>query len=384
MHELHAGGRQQALGKIAAPIAVRRLAQIDSREIKEVEAEEDHRHVLVGRGDLALGLQLGAVLKRREGRFDVRVKGHQLAVQDHACRVLPPQLGGKPRELGRKLESFPRTQLDPVLVDEGEHPIAVELGLPYPVCAIEGDVTRFGEHGGERGRHRFELARGNEPRGGNAVRRDDLEVRDRQPGEHRAVLRGDIDDSGGSGEPVLVLDQKPLLLVLGAHQCEGALQLLAAQQDAQLAFFEAFHHFALRLPTVVEPGLAAFVGRVDAAIPDDHFAGAVLPGWNHALERGIVIRVIFDVHGKALFTRIERRALGNRPRLQDAFAFEPEVIVQLPGGMLLDDEQQRPAPGRGQRRRRLGCGRKGALGGIFGEIVFRHAGILGTKRGMHT
>ena len=60
--------------------------------------------MLVGRGDLALGLQLGAVLKRREGRFDVRVEGHQLAVQDHACRVLPPQLGGKPRPI----ETFAR------------------------------------------------------------------------------------------------------------------------------------------------------------------------------------------------------------------------------------------------------------------------------------
>ena len=93
----------------------------------------------------------------------------------------------------------------------------------------------------------------------------------------------------------------------------------------------------------MEPSLAAFVGRVDAAIPDNHFARAVLPGWNHALERGIVIRVILDVHGEPLFTRIERRTLGNRPGLEDAFAFEPEVIVQLPGCMLLDDEQQRPA-----------------------------------------
>ena len=102
-------------------------------------------------------------MKRREGRFDVCVERHQLAVQDHASRILPAQLGGKPRELGRKLESLPRTQLDPVLVDERKYPIAVELGLPYPVRAIEGDVARFGEHRGERGRHRFELARWNEP-----------------------------------------------------------------------------------------------------------------------------------------------------------------------------------------------------------------------------
>ena len=93
----------------------------------------------------------------------------------------------------------------------------------------------------------------------------------------------------------------------------------------------------------MKPGRAAFVGRIDPAIPDDHFARAVLPRWNHAFERGIVVRVILGLHGEALFARIERRAPGNRPGLENAFAFEAEVVVQLPGGVLLDDEQQRPA-----------------------------------------
>ena len=53
--------------------------------------------------------------------------------------------------------------------------------------------------------------------------------------------------------------------------------------------------------------------------------------------------MILDLHGEALFVTIERRALGNGPRLEDAVAFEPEVVVQTRGGMLLDDEEQRPA-----------------------------------------
>ena len=106
------------------------------------------------------------------------------------------------------------------------------LGSHIQSGAIEAGVAGLGEHRGERGGHRLDLARGHELRGRNPVRGDDLEVLDRHSGEDRAVLRGDIH---GSREPVLVLDQQPLLPVLGAHQGEGAFQLLAAQEDAQLA-----------------------------------------------------------------------------------------------------------------------------------------------------
>ena len=138
-------------------------------------------------------------------------------------------------------------------------------------------------------------------------------------------LRGDV---AGRREPVLVLDQQPLLRFLGAHQREGALQLLAAQQEAQLALRQAFADLALGLRAIVEPGRAAFVGRIDAAVPDDHLAGAVLPGGNHAFERGIVVRMVLDLHGEPLFVTIERRTLGHGPGLEDAVAFEPEVVVQ--------------------------------------------------------
>ena len=110
-----------------------------------------------------------------------------------------------------------------------------------------------------------------------------------------------------------------------------------------LPFSMPLADLALRLRAIVEPRRAALVGRIDAAVPDDHFARAVLPGRNHALERRVVVGVILDVHGEALFVTIERRALGHGPGQEDAVAFEPEVVVQPRGGMLLDDEQQRPA-----------------------------------------
>ncbi len=85
------------------------------------------------------------------------------------------------------------------------------------------------------------------------------------------------------------------------------------KQDAELAFRDAFAHLALGACAIVEPGRAALVGRIDAAIPDDHLARAVLLRRNHAFERGIVVGMILDVHGEALFGAIERRPFGNRP-----------------------------------------------------------------------
>ena len=98
---------------------------------------------------------------------------------------------------------------------------------------------------------------------------------------------------------------------------------------------------ALGLRAIVEVRHAAFVGRVDAAIPDDHFARAVLPGGNDAFERPVVVRVVLHVHGQALFVTIEGRTLGHGPGQQHPIAFEPEVVVQPRGRVLLDDEQQR-------------------------------------------
>src|SRR4030095_11717688 len=123
------------------------------------------------------------------------------------------------------------------------------------------------------------------------------------------ILRGDIDRRR---EAVLVLQHEPLLLVLGAHQRERAFELFSAQLDAHLAFLHALPDLALRPRAIVEPRRAAFVGRVDAAVPDDHFACAILAGWNHAFERAVVERALLHMHGHALFGTIERRTLAER------------------------------------------------------------------------
>jgi hypothetical protein len=51
--------------------------------------------------------------------------------------------------------------------------------------------------------------------------------------------------------------------------------------------------------------------------------------------------MIFDVHGKALISRIERRAFRHRPRQQHAIPLQPQVVVQVRRQVLLDTEEER-------------------------------------------
>jgi len=59
---------------------------------------------------------------------------------------------------------------------------------------------------------------------------------------------------------------------------------------------------------------------------------------NSPFEVAVVERVIFDLDGEALIMRIDRRTLGDGPRLQSAVKFEPEIIVKARGGVFLDYE----------------------------------------------
>ena len=98
----------------------------------------------------------------------------------------------------------------------------------------------------------------------------------------------------------------------------------------------------------------SFVGAVDAAIPDDDLAGAVLAFRDHAFERAVVVRVILGHHRQAFVVAVQRRSFRHCPGLQHAVAFEPEVVMQPSRRMLLHDEKQqarrpnRRLPGRAQ------------------------------------
>ena len=364
VHKLRERRRQQALCEIPSPVRVGPPAQIDPREVKEIEAIEDDWDVLVGCGDFPVRLQLNAILQRAERRLAARIERHDFSVEDHAADGLITQLRAQSGKYRGELQASPGTQLHACFVDEGEHPIAVKLGFPHPVRVVERSVAQFGLHRCELCRHGFEFPRRNESGCGNAMHRMCLEILHRHPAEHGAILRGDV---GLLRVTILVLDEEPVLLVRATDERKRAFHLFAAEQETELALVETFPDPPLGLGPIVEPELVSFVWRIDAAIPDDHLTRAVLPWRDDALERPVVVRVIFCLHGEAFFARIEGRSLGNRPRLEHAVALEAKVVVQAARGVLLNDEEEGSGARFDRGRSRFRGGLERPFGGVFAK-----------------
>src|SRR5690606_23523005 len=89
------------------------------------------------------------------------------------------------------------------------------------------------------------------------------------------------------------------------------------------------------------------------AIPQLHGAAAVLALGDGALEVAVIERMVFHFDGEALVGRRERGASRHRPGLEHSVELEPQVIVQAPGGMLLNDEAQTSRGAHWQRAARF-------------------------------
>ena len=92
---------------------------------------------------------------------------------------------------------------------------------------------------------------------------------------------------------------------------------------------------------------------IPAAIPHDDRACAVVVRGNHSLEIGILYGVVLHMNREALLLRPDRRALRDRPALQHPIDLEPQIVMGMPGRVLLDHEQgtaSPPAPAEWLRR----------------------------------
>src|SRR4029079_16132275 len=76
---------------------------------------------------------------------------------------------------------------------------------------------------------------------------------------------------------------------------------------------------------------------IRAVVPDLDRAGAVVPLGDLALDAPVLDRVGPAVDGKVLLSGLERTALRDRPRRERAVALEPEVVVEPPGVVPLDE-----------------------------------------------
>ena len=248
-------------------------------------------------------------------------------------------------------------------------PVAVELGLDHPVAGRrrrrQGRELRLDPRRQRRLRQRRQVGRrrcgrcrlhGGAARGARLALLDQAERR-----RHDAVGQGrDHVVLGQRPRPfVLLLEQHPWVLAVARlgdpHQLPQAGELLAVQPEQQLALGHAFARVAHRLP--------------GAAVPDDHFPGAVLLRRDRPFEAGVVERMVLDVDRHLHLRRVVRRPLRHRPAQQHAVVLEAEVVVQPARPVLLDDEDRRrrallrcarPPPAPGPAR---ACARSRASGG---------------------
>jgi hypothetical protein len=54
---------------------------------------------------------------------------------------------------------------------------------------------------------------------------------------------------------------------------------------------------------------------------------AALTLWNCPLEVAVIQRMILDINRQPLVMRIEGRALGHGPRLEDTVQLKPQIIM---------------------------------------------------------
>ena len=149
------------------------------------------------------------------------------------------------------------------------------------------------------------------------------------------MLLEDVGVCGGAGVFVVALDQQPILPLLprlDAHpdQMPAALEFLAVKLELEMALFQAPLRVADRRPC--------------ATIPDDDRATAIFALSDRSFEIGIFQRVVLDRDREALLARIQARASGHRPALEDALQSEPKIVVE-------------PASRRASGRRRCRCSR---------------------------
>jgi len=152
----------------------------------------------------------------------------------------------------------------------------------------------------------------------------------RPPGEHRGRLLGrDLGAAGRAGEPVVRLEQEPLLLLLArfrprAHEVPSPFQAPAVEGEGEMTVLVAGARIAFRRPA--------------ALVPDDHRAAAILALGDNALEGEVFERMILGMDRKALLADGKARPARDGPALQHPVELEPQIVVQAARIVLLHAE----------------------------------------------
>jgi len=116
---------------------------------------------------------------------------------------------------------------------------------------------------------------------------------------------------------ILFLNQQPFVALAAFHADDGkfSTQLFAGKAELEIPARKLFFRAGVSQQLI------------GTAIPQHHAAAAVIALGNHALELAVFERMVFHHHRQALLVGIEGRTLGNRPGLQRAADFQPEIVM---------------------------------------------------------
>jgi len=342
------------------------LLQRQPAQVTSVERErvEEHRADgdLEGRAlDVARTREVHPRLEALEARAPAVVERHDLAVEEEPVEGQRAERADHLRVARRDDHPAPSPELDALARAGGQDPHAVVLDLEEPRGIGERLIRERGEHEESGARRHVALWRlgGREPRAqGVKLARAVAKLLDGEPREDRLGER--LDRLVAVREGVGLLQEEPLpLLAAHAREHPSPAELESKELELELAPRDLL----ARRPVAerAEP----------AAVPDDGRPRAVAALGDHALEVGILDWVVLDVDGQAALAVADRGALGHRPAREHAVDLEPQVVVEPPRRVLVDDEQV--AVGRPAVAERLGRARGVALVPVLVEAAARHA-----------
>ena len=206
---------------------------------------------------------------------------------------------------------------------------------------------------------------------------------DAVPARRRALTRRNFlhgapgGDRGGQGleqsraltrrrPGVAALDQQPIAPARSGtprhlHQRPPAFEPNAVEGEPQLA--------------VLQHDAGVALGPPVAAIPYHHGASAILSLRDFAFKVAVVEGMVLCPYGQPSLRGIERGPLCDGPREKDAVELKPQIIVQSPRRMLLDDEPQPLCRSDGALASWFRCPGKVSLGAVTVESRLDH-GLL--------
>jgi hypothetical protein len=131
----------------------------------------------------------------------------------------------------------------------------------------------------------------------------------------------------GSGKGVLPLNEQPLLILpLHAHEMKLPAKFFATKDNAAFPRLNLLDEVSRCNKLIV------------STVPNHDIAGPVIALGNMPDEMQILDRMVLHPHGEAFLSGIERRTFGDRPRLEYSSSFDPEVVMETRGVVLVDDK----------------------------------------------